>query len=223
MDDQVKITYAVSYLKGTAQHWYEPTLELDEDDLPDYALIWDEFEEAMKTTFGEPDPITSALYKLDHLVMKDSHHITKYNVEFNELATITGFKEHSLFARYYHGLALHIKDGLAISGKPATLKELRAKAQALDLRYWERKNEDRHLQNTSGGQSSKSSMTTSSATSQTSNQSTPTPTSRSCSSMPTASSSKPKMPDLSKCNNSRIFLLFFTILLVPNSPSFVVM
>jgi hypothetical protein len=83
-DDEVKITYAVSWLKGTAQRWYEPNLALAEDDLPIYALIWDEFEEAMKTTFREPDPIASASYKLDHLAMKDSYHITKYNVDLSE-------------------------------------------------------------------------------------------------------------------------------------------
>lgn len=92
-NDQVKITYAVSWLKGTAQHWYEPNLALDEVDLPDYALIWDDFEEVLKTTFGEPDPVSSASYMLDNLLMKDSHHITKYNVEFNELSIITGYGE----------------------------------------------------------------------------------------------------------------------------------
>ena len=33
-DDEVKITYAVSWLKGTAQRWYEPTLALEDHQLP---------------------------------------------------------------------------------------------------------------------------------------------------------------------------------------------
>ena len=74
-EDQVKITYAVSWLKGTAQRWYEPTLALADDNLPDYAINWDDFEEALKTTFSEPDPVSSASYKLDQLVMKDTHHV----------------------------------------------------------------------------------------------------------------------------------------------------
>ena len=74
--------------------------------------------------FSEPDPIASASYKLNNLIMKDSHHVTKYNVKFNKLATITGFEECSLFMRYYHSLTLRIKDSLAISSKPATLEEL---------------------------------------------------------------------------------------------------
>ena len=197
-DDQVKITYAVSWLKGTAQRWYEPTLELHEDDLPDFAIFWDDFEEAMKTTFGEPDPISAASYKLDHLAMKDSHHVTKYNVDFNKLATLTGFDERALYAMYYRGLAPRIKDSLAISGKPDTLDELRTKAQSLDLRYWERKDEDRYKLNSTGGQFSKSSSTASTSTSQTTNRASTPSTSRSRASTPAASSSKPKTPDLSK-------------------------
>jgi len=33
-NDEVKITYAVSWLKGTAQRWYEPTLALEDHQLP---------------------------------------------------------------------------------------------------------------------------------------------------------------------------------------------
>lgn len=121
-EDQVKITYAVSWLKGTAQRWYEPNLALRERDLPDFALYWDDFEEALKTTFGEPDPVASASYKLDHLVMKENHHINKYNVDFSELATITGYDNRALHAMCYRGLAPRIKDALAISGKPAHLE-----------------------------------------------------------------------------------------------------
>ena len=37
-DDEVKITYAVSWLKGTAQRWYEPNLALVDYDLPEYTV-----------------------------------------------------------------------------------------------------------------------------------------------------------------------------------------
>jgi len=98
------------------QHWYKPTLALEDHQLPKYTLHWDAFEEALKTTFGEPDPVNSATHKLDNLCMQDHHHITKYNIEFNEYATITGFNERALFTKYYKGLAPCIKDGLIYSG-----------------------------------------------------------------------------------------------------------
>jgi hypothetical protein len=132
-NNQIKITYAVSWLKGTALRWYEPNLVLDEEDLPDYALYWCDFEEALKATFGEPDPVTSATTKLDNLIMKDHHHITRYNVEFNEHAALMGYNDQALYTRYYKGLAPRLKDALVFSGKPTTLNELRIRAQALDL------------------------------------------------------------------------------------------
>ena len=197
-EDQVKITYAVSWLKGTAQRWYEPNLSLADRDLPDFALFWEDFEEALKTTFGEPDPVASASYKLDHLVMKEHHHITKYNVDFNELATITGYDERALHAMYYRGLAPRIKDALAISGKPNTLDELRTKSQALDLRYWERKDEERFKSNAQSSSSAKPAATTSSSTSQSTSKTVSNPSSSRTRSATPSDASKPKGPDLSK-------------------------
>ena len=65
--------------------------------------------------------------------MKDHHHITKYNVEFNEYATLMGSDQRALYAKYYKGLAPHIKDGLVFSGRPNTFAELRTQAQAFAL------------------------------------------------------------------------------------------
>ena len=76
--------------------------------------------------------MSSASHKLDNLRMQDHHHITKYNVDFQEYVTITGFEERALYAKYYKGLAPRIEDGLVYSGRPDTLAE---QAMNLDLRY----------------------------------------------------------------------------------------
>lgn len=97
-NDQIKITYAVSWLKGikgTALRWYEPNITLGEEDLPDYPLYWGAFEEALKATFGEPDLVTLATTKLDNLNMKNYHHITRSNVEFNEYSALTGYNDNT--------------------------------------------------------------------------------------------------------------------------------
>ena len=196
--------YAVSYLKGTAQRWFEPNLALDELDLPDHALTWHRFEEELTATFGEPDPVASATAKLDNLSMKDSHHIAKYNVEFNEYAVLTGFDNRALYAKYYKGLAPRIKDGMVYAGRPNNLEGLRNRAQALDLRYWERKDEDRSYTSTSGSSSSKPSSGNAAATSSHSSKSHTTPSRFSSrATTPSASSSsapapKPKKTDLTK-------------------------
>ncbi len=102
--------------------------------------------------------------------MQDHHHITKYNVDFNEYATITGFDEWALYTKYYKGLAPRIKDGLVYIGCPDTLTDLRTQAMNLDLRYWERKDEEKYWtlsssRNQSSKPSSASSNTTSSSSS----------------------------------------------------------
>jgi len=103
--DHAKIMFMASWLKGTAQWWFKPILALEDHKLPWYACEWEHFEDALNSTFGEPDPIASATHKLNNLVMKDYHHLNKYNVDFNEYATITGFDKHTLYAHYYKGLA----------------------------------------------------------------------------------------------------------------------
>jgi hypothetical protein len=193
--DSIKINYAVSWLTGTAQRWYEPTLDLDEFELPLIATDWDAFEEALKTMFGEADPVASASHKLDNLTMKDHHHLNRYNVEFNEYATITGFDQKALYAKYYKGLAPRLKDALIYCGRPATLSALRTQAQALDLRYWERRDEERFK--TSSTPLSKSSGSSFASTSSTKSPSTSSkPPSRS--STPSVSASREKKPDISK-------------------------
>jgi hypothetical protein len=143
-DDQNKITYAVSWLKGMALCWYEPNILLNDDKLPDYATNWNDFKETLKTTFGEPDPITMATNKLDNLNMKDTHHLTCYNVEFTKYTAKTSFNECALYTKYYKGLALCIKDVLVYSGHLNTLVGLCTHAQALNSCYWECKDEDHY-------------------------------------------------------------------------------
>ena len=130
--------------------------------------------------------------------MKENHHINKYNVDFNELATITGYNNRALHAMYYRGLTPCIKDALAISGKPATLDELRTKAQALDLHYWECKDEERFKTNTQSSSTNKPASTSTSSASQSSSKSTMSTSSTHTHSATPADASKPKGPDLSK-------------------------
>ena len=150
-DDEVNITYAVSWPKGTAQRRYEPNLSLDDRDLPQFARHWDTFDETLKNTFSEPDPINTAIHKLDNLRMRDHHYSTKFNVTFNEYSAITGFEGRYLYAEYYKGLAARIKGGLVYSGRPDTLAELRSLATNLDLHYWERKDEGKYLTTSNSG------------------------------------------------------------------------
>src|ERR1700723_48987 len=100
-----------------------------------------EFVEELKLYFGSSDLIGESESKIENLTMKSSQPIAKYIVKFNRLATITGWDGRALRHQFYRGLPSRIKDELARIGKPATLPMLKALAQSIDGRYWEREEE----------------------------------------------------------------------------------
>jgi Retrotransposon gag protein/Zinc knuckle len=136
-DDSTKVTFALSYLRGTALEYFEPSL-LDSDDIPAWMDDWSAFTQTLKTQFGPIDPTADAENGIDNLKMQDNQHIVKYNVEFNRLAIRTGWDDSVLRHRYYSGLAERIKDILGQQGKPASLDALKTLAHSIDSRHWER-------------------------------------------------------------------------------------
>jgi len=74
--------------------------------------------------------------------MKDAHRITRYIVDFNQLALqVQDYGDGTLHRLFYSGLPDRLKDEIARVGKPLTLHGLRALCQEIDVRYWERKDE----------------------------------------------------------------------------------
>ena len=73
--DQLKTMYAVSWLEGTGvgTSLMYPSMAKSFLITPSSGAA---FEEALKSTFGEPDPVASAIHKLDNLSIKDHHHLT---------------------------------------------------------------------------------------------------------------------------------------------------
>src|ERR1700731_25254 len=138
--DSDRVNFAVSFLKGTALEWFEPAIlgELAEED---WLEDWDLFLQELKTNFGPFDPTGDAEVEIDHLRMKNSHHVTKYNVKFNCLSAWLHWDEAALRHNYYCGLLNRIKDEIARIGKPTSLPELWKLTHNIDRRYWERKGE----------------------------------------------------------------------------------
>jgi len=136
-DDEAKVTFALSYLRGLALDYFEPYLA-DSDNYPDWLEDWSAFIRVLRTQFGPIDPTADAEDGLDNLKMRDNHRIIKYNVDFNCLAIQTGWDDSVLRHRYYSGLAERIKDTIGQVGKPATLTELKTLAHSIDARHWER-------------------------------------------------------------------------------------
>lgn len=136
-DDENKVTFALSYLRGTALEYFEPSI-LDSDEFPDWMDNWSAFVRTLRTQFGPVDPTADAEDGIDNLKMQENQHILKYNVEFNRLAIRTGWGDSVLRHRYYTGLAERIKDVMGTQGKPATLEDMKTLAHAIDSRHWER-------------------------------------------------------------------------------------
>jgi hypothetical protein len=67
-----KVTYALSYLKGTALDWFEPALlEADPIDEPIWLSNYEEFVSELKVNFGPYDPEGEAETELENLQMRD--------------------------------------------------------------------------------------------------------------------------------------------------------
>jgi Ty3 transposon capsid-like protein len=135
-DDNAKVTFALTHLRGTALEFFEPMLT--SDDQLDWEDDWQEFIRVLRTQFGPIDPTADAEDNIDNLKMKDNQHILKYNVEFNRLAVQTGWEDSVLRHRYYSGLAERIKDIMGQQGKPSTLEGMKTIAHSIDARHWER-------------------------------------------------------------------------------------
>ena len=79
--DSAKVTFALSYLKGTALDWFEPSLTsgLNPAWLDDYS----NFVLELRRNFGPHDPKGKAEADLENLRMRDNQRIVKYLVDFN--------------------------------------------------------------------------------------------------------------------------------------------
>ena len=115
-------TYALSYLKGTALDWFEPSLtsRFHIPWLSDYSG----FVSKLHSHFSPFDPEGEAKVELENLHMRDNQRITKHLVEFNRLATRVQWGNTALQYQFYNRLLPRIKDEISRFGKPNTLQEL---------------------------------------------------------------------------------------------------
>ena len=138
--DENKVNFALSYLRGTALDFFEPSL-MDPYAISDWASDYDVFVDTLKKHFGPFNAEADAENELDKLRMKENHKIAKYIVMFQQLAPRVQWGEAALQRQFYMGLPSRIKDEIARVGKPDSLVTLRNLSQSIDARYWERHSE----------------------------------------------------------------------------------
>jgi hypothetical protein len=143
-DDQSRVTFAISYLKGNPLDWFQSQLTryLEEDDeTPPWYEDYPTFINELRRLFGPRDPVTDATQFLESLRYKDSTKATRYTIDFNRHAHRTGWNDLALARQYYKGLPDRLKDEIARIGKPAGLQGLQDLVGTLDQRHWERQSE----------------------------------------------------------------------------------
>jgi hypothetical protein len=143
-DDEARVTFALSYLKGSPQDWFQSEISHVASEggrLPDWFTDYTVFQQELKRLFGPRDPITDAMSSLENLKYRDSGKATRYTIDFNRHARKTGWNEQALLRQYYKGLPDRLKDEIARLGKPSGLKSLQDLVATLDQRYWERQSE----------------------------------------------------------------------------------
>lgn len=140
--DEKWVTYALSYLKGTALQWFEPyLLEGPSDAPPVFMSDFSAFQDELWVNFGPYDASGDAEHELWDLRMANSNHIGAYITEFSRLATQVHWGTSTLRYQFYLRLPDRLKDHISLLGKPDSLYELRTLAQSLDCHYWERNSE----------------------------------------------------------------------------------
>ena len=103
--DIVKINFAMTYLTGVAQDWFEVSLnQEDQGILQDWLSDWNLFVDELCYHFCLLDPIGEAANMLDNLRMKPSNKISTYNVDFMCYASQLGWENSVLCHHYYQGL-----------------------------------------------------------------------------------------------------------------------
>ena len=83
--DSDKVTFALSYLKGTALDWFKPSLTSGKS--PPWLDDYSNFVGELKNNFGPHDPEGEAKANFENLKMRNNQCIMKYLVDFNRLAT----------------------------------------------------------------------------------------------------------------------------------------
>jgi hypothetical protein len=96
-----KIFYIRSYLRGTAQQWFQPNIFTDgQAPIPHWDGNWMLFVQELATNFGPHNPFGDARIVLETLTMKLSDWLVTYQLEFNTHAVMTRYNEAALYRVY---------------------------------------------------------------------------------------------------------------------------
>ena len=133
--DSAKVTFALSYLKGTVLDWFK--LLLTSGLNPSWLDNYSDFVLELRKNFRPHNPESEAKADLENLCMHENQRIVKYLVNFNCLTTHVQWGKAALCWQLYHRLLSWIKDDIACVSKPNSLSNLCTLTQSISSHYWE--------------------------------------------------------------------------------------
>ena len=136
--DIAKINFAITYLTGVAQDWFEMGFnQEDQSILQDWLSDWNLFVDELCWYFGLSDSVDEVANMLDNLCMKSSNKISIYNVDFMHYTFQLGWGNSVLCYYYYQGLPNWIQDPISTwkQEKPTLFQDMYALAMTINHCY----------------------------------------------------------------------------------------
>jgi Ty3 transposon capsid-like protein len=140
-DDDDKILYVMSYLRGVALEWFAPDIYDQSGTVPVWDGNFERFLQELQDNFGPQDPVGEAEDAIRSCRMKTGNHITSYIIAFDQLAVLTGWGDSAHRHQFYEGLPRRIKDEMVHHNYENTLIGVKQVARRIDARYHKREAE----------------------------------------------------------------------------------
>ena len=135
--DAARVTFAATYLRGSAFAWFAPYLERQDASIThDYA----NFSRELSSVFGDSDRVASAERALMTLE-QSGRPAFQYAADFRRIMSDTKWNENALAPIFYHGLRDDVKDELCKQDRPDSLTKYMEMAIKIDNRLFERRQE----------------------------------------------------------------------------------
>ena len=128
--EQLKVNYAMSFLRDKAFTRFEPLLNKDS---PPELDNFESFVKVLESNFGDPDPEATAIRQMCSLRQTTS--VSAYAAEFRYLQQFIDWNDGAFRKQYYDGLKDIIKIELARSGHPTELGALIELTTQIDNRF----------------------------------------------------------------------------------------
>lgn len=136
VDDQMKVLFAATYLRGKAFAWLEPLLNKNDPICRD----WDAFQAALIRNLGDADHERTMARKLKSL--RQTNSAAAYRTEFENIRQYLTWDDAALRTYFYDGLKDSVKDILShVTDEPADFKDFQELCIRIDNRLFERQQE----------------------------------------------------------------------------------